>query len=64
MSTLWNVEVLETKKNKIRLKIIVAHPDSGSFYKSKEFALMLLFDEAIELDANYKKVATGALGCS
>ena len=62
MSTLWYVEVLSKEKNKIKLKIHAAHPDSLQFHESKQFALMLLFDEAIELDANYKKVATGALG--
>ena len=61
MSELWSATVLAKKNTTIEIELRQVHADAGPFPRGPVFALRLLFDEARELDENYRARPCGPL---
>lgn len=61
MSSLWSVSVINKGKDWIDLKVVLDHPDAGSFAEDPVFALCLLTQEAYGFDDKYNYVANSPL---
>ncbi len=61
-SELWKIKILDKSEKTIRLKVYTVHPDAGEVSLHKDFALLLLTEEAYKFDENGKQVPRCSLG--